>query len=85
MINEMGAWLTPPKIAKQLGVDIEKVYTWIRSGELRAIDLVKKRGGRPRFRVSETELNDFIQRRSVVPPPAPAPRSRQKYTQKYYV
>ncbi len=32
-------WMTPPAVAKRLGVNAEKVRGWIHSGELRAVNL----------------------------------------------
>jgi hypothetical protein len=67
--NKPNRWLTPPEIAQEFGVDIGKVYTWIRSGELKAIDAAVRKGGRPRFRIDPKELEAFKLRRSVLPLP----------------
>jgi excisionase family DNA binding protein len=70
-------WFTPPQIAKQLGVSADKVVGWIRAGEIRAINVAARPGGRPRFRVGEADLIAFEQRRSAVPT-TPTPRRRKK-------
>lgn len=70
-------WLTPPAIAEQLGIDPLKVISWIRSGELRAIDVAAKTSSRPRWRVSQVAFNDFLQRREARPAVKPA-RKRRK-------
>jgi len=44
------AYLTPPQVAKRFAVDPAKVLCWIRGGELRAVDLATRTGGRPRYR-----------------------------------
>ena len=58
--------LTPPAIASQWGIDVAKVLSWIRSGELPAIDASTKRGGRPRFLVDVSDLLIFEQSRASV-------------------
>ena len=45
------AYVTPPRLAKRLAVSPEKVLGWIRRGELRAVDVADKQGGRPRWRI----------------------------------
>jgi excisionase family DNA binding protein len=69
--------LTPPQFAEELGVHTDKVYAWIRSAELRATDTATKRGGRPRYRISRTDADDFQRRRQNSPPP-PSPRRKKQ-------
>ena len=69
--------LTPPEVARQWGVSIDKVLTWIRTGELRAVNLATRLSGRPRYRIDINDLRDFEQHRAVVPPPPPQ-RTRKK-------
>ena len=64
-------WLTPPQLAKRLSIDVSKVLTWIRNGELRAVNVAERVGGRPRWRISSTAIEEFIRRRESSPPPAP--------------
>lgn len=71
--------LTPPEVARQWGVSIDKVLTWIRSGELRALNLATRLTGRPRYRIDVNDLRDFEQRRAVIPP-SPPERRRRKST-----
>jgi len=59
--------ITPPQLADRYGISPDKVLVWIRSGELRAIDASTKRGGRPRFLIDESDIEDFEKRRAVVP------------------
>ncbi len=49
--------LTVEEIAQQLRVHVETVRSWIRSGELDAIDV----GGK--YRIYRSDLNDFLERR----------------------
>lgn len=55
-----------PEIARQLGVGQRKVIAWIKSGELVAIDLVERRGGRPRYAVDVADLAKFEASRRVI-------------------
>jgi excisionase family DNA binding protein len=68
--------LTPPQLAEQMGVHPDKIYAWIRSGELRATDTAIKRGGRPRYRIGRQDAEDFQRRRQNSPPP-PSPRRKK--------
>lgn len=61
------AWLTPPQLAKQLGVQAEKVLGWIRSGELRAVNVADRACRRPRWRISAEAIEEFFRRREAVP------------------
>lgn len=55
---------SPPEIAKSWGVSREKVLNWIRKGDLIAINTTLKDGGRPRYRVKESDLSNFALIRS---------------------
>ena len=70
--------LTPPAIGKRLGIKADRVRELIRNGELRAVDLARRGSRRPRYRISPDDLADFLQARTVRPPPARAPRRRRK-------
>ena len=67
--------LTPPRLAKLWGVDPAKIHQWIRSGELRAIDVSSTRGGRPRYLIDVADVAAFEAGREVRPP-SPVPRRR---------
>jgi len=71
------AKLTPPEVARRWGVSPDKVIGWIRSGELRAIDVSAHPGiGRPRYRIDITDLMEFEMRRQVVITPKVKRRRR---------
>lgn len=55
--------LTPPQVAKQLGVAPETVISWIRTGFLVASNLAT--GTRPRYVVKPSDLEDFMASRQV--------------------
>jgi hypothetical protein len=67
--------LTPPKVARRYGCTPEKVLAWIRAGELRAINIATKRGGRPRYVIDVADLAAFENMRAVVASP---PSSRRR-------
>ena len=72
-----GCFLTVPKIARRFGVSPNKIGGWIRSGELRAVNVAATVGGRPRWRISESELAAFESRRSNSAPVVKMRRKRQ--------
>jgi excisionase family DNA binding protein len=55
---------TPPELAALLGVSPDKILGWIRSGELRAVNVAARLGGKPRWTVSTDDLRAFETRRS---------------------
>jgi excisionase family DNA binding protein len=68
---------TPPEVAKELGVEPSKIIAWIRQGELRAINVATRPTGRPRYRIDEEAIEEFLHRRATKPP-TPAPPRRQR-------
>ena len=67
-------------LAKRLGVKPCKVYTWIASGQLRAVNLAAdQHGDRPRWKILPDDLREFLDGRAASPPP-PEPRRRAKTT-----
>ena len=69
--------ITPPTLAKSWGISVDKVLAWIRSGELRAIDVSTRRGGRPRYLLDVADIAAFEALRAVQPP-LQKPRRRRK-------
>jgi hypothetical protein len=59
---------TPPEVADELRVDPAKVLGWIRSGQLRAVN-VGDGARRPRYRISGADLQVFLAARSAGPAP----------------
>ena len=70
--------LTPPQLAAEMGIDVDKVYAFIRSGELRATNTAIKPGGKARYRISRADVEDFQRRRQNSPPPPPSPKRRKR-------
>lgn len=71
--------LTPPEIARMWGIAVDKVWAWIRSGELRAINAAEQRHGRPRYLVDRDDLAKFEECRRVLPPTPPAAKRRRTF------
>ena len=57
---------TPSEVAKRLRVSPDKVRSWIRTGELRAIDVSSVGSQRKRFLVDLDDLVVFEEARAVV-------------------
>ncbi|MBP87005.1 MAG: DNA-binding protein [Planctomycetaceae bacterium] len=71
--------LTPPQVAKMLGVNCDKVLGWIRRGELRAVNVAANPNGRPRYRIDADDLRAFENQRSLTPKsPTRTRRQRKK-------
>jgi hypothetical protein len=68
--------LTPPQVAKQLGVDPNTVIGWIRTSQLKGAN-VGSGDQRPRYKIKRTDLDDFLESRQPE-----APRKRQRRPKK---
>ena len=68
--------ISPPALAAQWGIDVQKILTWIRSGELRAVNLATDRNGRPRYAIDVADVQVFELSRQVQPPPPKVLRRR---------
>jgi excisionase family DNA binding protein len=71
------------RVAELLGIRQHGVLSLIRSGELRAVDVSLKQGGRPRWRIMPDDLEGFLLRRTHQPA-APRRRRRKPQTVKHY-
>ena len=69
--------LTPPQLAERWSVGPDKVLAWIRSGELRASNIAKRAGGRPRYLIDPADADAFWARRSLEKPPPMQRRKRR--------
>jgi excisionase family DNA binding protein len=74
--------LTVRQAAGRLAVSPDKIRAWIRSGELVALDVSRKVGGRPRFRIDAAALLAFEERRRVRPQSRVSRRLRARSTPK---
>ena len=69
--------LTPAECGERLSVGVETIYAWIRNGELPAMNAAKKPHGRPTYRIDQTDLENFQERRRVCKTDPQSLRRRQ--------
>ena len=70
-------FLSPPAIARQLGVKAERVVSWCRGGQLKAYNLAEPGSCRPRFKIDPIDLEVFLNSRAVVVAPKTTRRRRR--------
>jgi excisionase family DNA binding protein len=75
--DSMPRGYTPRELAKILRVSPDRVRSWIRSGELPALNLASHQCGKPRFVILPHHLATFEQSRQAVQP-RPTPRRRRQ-------
>jgi excisionase family DNA binding protein len=66
--------ITVPTFARRLGVNADTVHAWIASGELAAVDVSTKPGGRRRWRLLPEAIAAFESGRTSRPAPLRAGR-----------
>lgn len=76
--------LTTRDIARRYRVGEDKVRSWIRRGELAAINTADVRSAKPRFVVTAEALAAFERARSAAPPPKTARRKKRSVLVDYY-
>ncbi len=69
---------TVPQYAEECSVTQHSVLGWISSGELAAINVARKPGGRPSWRISREAIEAFERARSATPRPTPSRTRRPK-------
>lgn len=69
--------LTVKDVAEHLGIRQHGVLAPIKSSELRAVNVSLKPGGRPRWRIQESDLDSFHRTRTHQAAP---PRRRRRKT-----
>jgi hypothetical protein len=62
-------------VAATLGIRTHAVLSLIRSGELRAVNIAQRVGGKPRWRILSDDLEGFLSRRTHQPA---GPRQRRR-------
>lgn len=60
----MVEWLSIPAIARSRGLKPQKVLAWVKSGELRACNMVQNTASRARWKVHRDDLAVFDLKRS---------------------
>lgn len=77
-MNTEQAMMTPDELARRWDAKSDKVYYWIRTGELRAVNVAfKKNGQRPRWRIPLEEVLRFEEARTSTVPLEPQRRRRR--------
>jgi excisionase family DNA binding protein len=71
-------YLTPPQAAQLLGVAVETIHVFIRSGKLKASNLGQ--AGRPRWKISRAAIDEFMDGRSNAKPAKPPKTKSQPIT-----
>lgn len=66
---------TAKEAAATIGTTERQLWTLIRTGEIVAVNIAISTTGRPRWRIPESSIRDFIERRKYIPP---APRTRRR-------
>lgn len=69
--------LSTAQIAQRLGIGVDKVLRWVRSGELVAVNVATRATGRPRYMIAPEDLERFLESRRVRPN-EPRPRQRRR-------
>ena len=73
------------EIRERYGVGEHTVLGWIRNGELKAIDVSRSKGGRPKWRITQAALDQFESARGSAPAaPAPKRKRRTESTGSFY-
>ncbi len=77
--------VSPNELARRLAVKPQKVLAWIARGELHAVNLADRTGGRPRWKILPEALAEFFASRQSTPTTAPRRRKRRlpKPTREY--
>ena len=68
----------PREIAAMYRISINKVLAWVRSGELKAINVGRDNAKRPRFLIPVESLSAFEASRASRPPATKAKRRRRQ-------
>jgi len=72
-------YLTVPALARSLGIDQDKVLTWIHRGELAALNVAENPHGRPRWRIPSEAWEEFqVARSNQASIPAPRQQRRRR-------
>lgn len=66
------------EVAQHFTVGQHTVLEWIHHAELLAVNVARRPGGKPRWRISADSLRAFEMLRSVESPPVPVRRRRQQ-------
>lgn len=74
-------YLAVSAVATRLGVTGDTVLAWLHGGGLPGINVARKVGAKPRWRISTLALEDFLATRRSTPVATPSRRRRRKLAQ----
>ena len=77
MTSPSPSYMTPPQVARMLGVKPSKVGKWIADASLKAVDLSEGRRRRPRWKISQQSLEEFLAARANRKPVKSGARRRR--------
>ena len=80
---KLDEWYTPNQLAKVLRVGPNRIRGWIHRGELAASN-VSDGEKRPRWRISQESLDDFLEGRTPSFKPKPRRRHVTQSTSKWF-
>jgi len=81
----MSTTMTIEQVSERLGVGPKTVLTWIRSGELKALNVARRISTRkPRWRITEEAMQAFLAIRSTSPSPPVIRRRKRDSSINYY-
>ena len=77
-IFENQEFVNPVELGKAIDIDTATVRKWIAEGWLPAVDMRSPGTSRPRWRISESDFEAFVKKRSNSNAPTPAPQRRRR-------
>ena len=85
-MSDRKACLTAKQVAHELHVDPDTVRAWATSGQLSFVNVAAKQGGRPSYRFTRDQMDEFVMRRSSSreEPARPRRRTRLKGHEEFY-
>jgi hypothetical protein len=72
--------LTPPEVGRRWRIKAERVISFIKSGQLRAMDVASPTSTRPRYRIDMAAVLEFESTRSGARTPKPLRRKKARQT-----
>ena len=71
-------------LCRRWKVGADKVYAFLRRGELVGVNVAANLSGRPMWRITMEAVRQFEARRSSQPPPKPPKRRKRTFQVDYY-
>ncbi len=78
----MQKWYSATQVAEILSMAVATAIGLIEDGELEAVNIARKSSKRRRWRISESMLADFQEKRAHKPTPAPETKSSRRTIQR---